>query len=547
MTRAAPFARPRTILLALAVTASALPTAAYAQAAAAAGKFVMAIGAVQVQRGRTVLQVRTGNEVRQGDTIRTAPGSSAQVWLSDGSMVAIREKSEFRIDSYHYKKEEPAGAMGLLTSIVKGGARLLTGAVGKANPAGVKVNTRVALIGIRGTGFDLMDCVDQCEDDGQQAAPGLYGSVFEGQISVTNENGTDSSNSGETFYISSRTAALLRLDRQPTFMADPVSISGGGQSTSEVSPPDIAATVPSMAMDQGPIRVEVNTVAQVPATPPLQADALVVPATTYNLSSKGNSVPVTSSGSTVALISAEYNPTTGDRNVTNFLSHVALGTTGSAITSITYPIVPSFPGYAIQGHTARLMEGGSDQGVVSWGRWADGSLLIGSWSGTASSPQSVTLEAKQGFHWLVGMPTTTAVPNGTYSFSLIGATTPTETRVGTPGGWAVTGGSLVANLTAATVTGSLDLFATQPEGYGYFGMGITASLANGITGQPIPIATAVNKLTGSLNLCTATCAGAGNLLFFGNDPAKPASHAGVTYDFNTGQGFLVQGLAVFGR
>lgn len=520
---------------------------AQAQAASAnAGRFVLAVGAVQVQRGGQVIQARTGLPIRSGDVIRTAPASSAQLWFTDGSMLAIRERSEFRVDSYRYV---PGGTgSSQVTSIVKGGARMLTGAIGRANPSSVKVNTRVSLIGIRGTGFDLVDCTGQCIDNDQTASEGLYGTVFEGAISLTNQNGEDSVLNGKTFYVASTSAPVVLLDRQPTFLAEPVAMIGAGEPTSDVPPPDVPASVPAMAEQESSLVVaSPNQILQVQMPPPKQADALTVPAVTFSGTSQGSGGTLASGGASVlSLMSAEYNPVTGERNVENLLSPVRVSQAGQ-VTAITFPRVPSFPGYAIAGYTARLMEGGSDASVVSWGRWADGSLLLGGWSGTTASPKPLTLEKNQGFHWIVGQATTIAVPKGVYSFSLIGATAPTETRIGALGGWTVTRGSLTADLNAALLSGSMELFASRSDGYGYFGMDISGSLAAGITGASIPLGVAVNKLTGSLDLCTATCAGVGRVTFFGNDPAKPASHAGVTYDFNTGQGFLVQGAAVFGR
>ncbi|MEN9683027.1 MAG: hypothetical protein RLZZ427_778 [Pseudomonadota bacterium] len=535
----------RKLLLALACAG--LPTGAWAQNAPAAGRFVLAVGAVQVQRGGSLLQARPGFEVRSGDTIRTAPASSAQVWMTDGSMLAVRERSEFRLDSYRYAPK--GGGSSQVTSIVKGGARMLTGAIGKANPAAVKVNTRVALIGIRGTGFDLVDCADQCIDGQQPADPGLYGTVFEGQISVTNENGADGILTGKTFYVASKSAPVVLLDHQPTFLAEPVNMVGAGEPTADVPPPDVPASVPDVPVASQLPRIESPYVmAKVQMPPPAQADALTIPATSFSGAAQGNGGTLASAGvATISLLSAEYNPVTGDRNVANTLSPVSVAYQGSVITGIRYPRVPSFPGYVIGGYTAKLIEGGTDSGVVSWGRWADGSVLIGGWSGTTASPTPLTLEKNQGFHWIVGDVTRIAVPQGIYNFSLIGATTPTETRANAAGGWLVTKGSLVADLNAAKLSGSLQLFVSQAAGYGYFGLDFTGSLAGGITSTPVALDVGVNKLTGSINLCTATCAGTGKLEFFGNDPAKPASHAGMTYDFNPGQGFVVQGAAVFGR
>lgn len=524
-----------------------LPTLAQAQQPPAAGRVVLAVGAVQIQRGREVLQARTGVPVRSGDTIVTAPASSAQVWLTDGSMVAVRERSQFRLDSYRY---DPKGnGSNQVTSIVKGGARMVTGAIGKANPAAVKVNTRVALIGIRGTGFDMVDCMDQCIDGQATADSGLYGTVFEGRISVTNESGGMAVLTGKTFYVATKDSPVMMLDRQPTFLAEPVDLMAGGEPTSDIASPDVAVSVPDVPVSsQLPPAETPQTVSPILAPPPQQVDAFVAPATVASTAKQGNGIALNSSANAgVSLLSAEYEPTTGRRNIVNYLAAVMVAETGGAVTGITYPRDPLFPGYVIGGYSAKLMEGGFDSGVVGWGRWADGTLLIGAWSGTPADPKPISLEKNQGFHWIVGEQTRIAVPNDIYRFNLIGATTPTETRSSAPGGWSVTKGELTVNLSAATLAGTMELFVTRLDGYGYFGLDIAGSLAGGINSRPVPLQIEVNKMTGSIDLCTAICAGTGQLSFFGNDPAKPASHAGMTYEFNTGQGYVVQAAAIFGR
>ena len=57
------------------------------------------------------------------------------------------------------------------------------------------------------------------------------------------------------------------------------------------------------------------------------------------------------------------------------------------------------------------------------------------------------------------------------------------------------------------------------------------------------VTTMVSKISGSLATCSAGCAGAGNVGFYGN-PSPTA--AGLSYNFNTGSN-VVQGVAVFKR
>ena len=522
-----------------------MPLSAQAQAVASAGRIVLAAGSVQLVRGGAVSPARGGMDLRAGDVIRTAPSSSAQLWFQDGGMVAVREKSEFRIESYSYSKDARPASMSNVTTLVKGGARVMTGAIAKANPDAIKVNTRVATIGIRGTGFDLLDCVDQCfEDTGAGAKAGLYGAVYEGQVVITNQAGESDLLVSQVFYVASAVSPVVRLPVQPNFLAEPAAEGGMGKSTEAVEPPDApieAPAAPAQIVQSAPV----ETVAQVRLPPPQQADVLSVPKVIFNKTDQGNGSPLDSTVSSLSFQSAEYNPVTGERNVENFIRGMKATYTDGKLVAVTYPPIPNFLGYVIKGYTARQLEGGSDQSVVAWGRWADGTLLIGGWSGSPNRITPLTLSANQGFHWLVGDTSKTLPTGGVYEFNLIGATVPTETRADAGGGWAVTGGKLTADLLAAKLSGTLNLYLNRDQLYGFFDMKFNSTSAL-VAGSQIGIATAVDRTGGSINICTATCNGLGTVMFYGNNPAKPASHVGMTYDFNAGD-YFVQGVAVFNR
>jgi hypothetical protein len=516
-----------------------------AQTAQPAGRVVLAAGAVQLVRGGNAQQVKMGMDVRAGDVIRTAPKSTAQLWLRDGSMIAVRERSEFRLDTFSYAPGAPAAGAASVSSIVKGGARFLTGAVGKANPKAVQVNTRVATIGIRGTGYDLIDCVDQCfEETGQPAKPGLYGSVYEGVILVTNESGETDVIKSQSFFLADRQSALVPLPVQPSFLAEPTSGEGSGKSTADVEPVDVPVDAPAGEMAQVN-QLPTDKIANIPAPPPQQPDTLTRPEIVYSELGLGDGVPLSTTGSGYTLVSAEYNPLTGEQNVENSIRNLQLGYSGNTLESITVPLFPSFPGYVIRGYTAQFKEGGSDAGVLAWGRWADGTALLGNWSGRSSAPKPIELSAAQGFHWIVGQETLTLPSPAVYQFSLIGATTPTEARAMALPGWTVTAGSMTADLNVGRLSGNLTLYLAREEGYGYFDLGFQSRGAL-VAGSGVSLATAVTRLNGSATICTAVCDGVGQILFFGNDPAKLASHAGLTYNFNTGE-YLVEGAAVFKR
>lgn len=521
------------------------PSLVIAQAAQPAGRLVLASGAVQVIRAGATLQGKMGIDIRPGDTIRTAPKSRAQLWLRDGSMVSIREKSEYRLDAYSYRPEAPESGASNVSSIVKGGARFLSGALAKANPKAVQVKTRVATIGIRGTGYDLIDCIDQCFDDsGVAVKPGLYGSVYEGLIVVTNDAGESDVLKTQSFYVSDKQSRLVQLPTQPNFLSEPATSEGSGKSTSDVEPIDVPVDAPAVGTSQVST-VPADKIANIPAPPPQQIDTLTTPEQILSGPGTGNNIALPAAAANYTLISAEYNPATAEQNVQNVIQNVRISSTANQIDMIKVPLFPNFPGYVIRGYTARFQEGGSDNGTIAWGRWADGTALIGGWSGTAASPTPISLTEAQGFHWIIGEPARTLPSSGVYTFNLIGATVPTETRTNAELGWSVTAGSLTADLTNARISGQMTLYLARSEGYGYFDMRFASNGAIA-AGIPTMLDTNVTRLNGSAVICTAACGGVGRLLFFGNDPAKPAQQAGMTYNFNVGT-YLVTGAAAFGR
>lgn len=112
-----------------------------------------------------------------GDRIVTGPAGRAQLKFTDGAIVALKPASELRVDDYAYTAN--GGEQKSVMSLVKGGFRTVTGAVGKNNRAGYKVSTPVATIGIRGTFY---------ESNFDENA-GLSLGVWDGGIVVCNDEG----------------------------------------------------------------------------------------------------------------------------------------------------------------------------------------------------------------------------------------------------------------------------------------------------------------------------------------------------------------------
>lgn len=107
-------------------------------------------GAVQVQTGSAPARaLRTGDVVRQGDTITTGPLSSAVLKFEDGQVAALTANSKMTVTAYQYNPRTGSG--NVLLSLIDGGMRAITGLIGRRTPNNVAYRAATATIGIRGT------------------------------------------------------------------------------------------------------------------------------------------------------------------------------------------------------------------------------------------------------------------------------------------------------------------------------------------------------------------------------------------------------------
>ena len=167
-------------LLCVAVCAAAIALPALAEPA---GKVLSADGDALVLRGSQILRLSRGAGVESGDQIHTGSDGKVLIVFTDSGLVWIRANSDFVVDEYSYAQGRHEAAF---FSLLKGGARSITGLIGRRTRSNFRLRVPVATIGIRGTDFSVVMCQIDCSDsDGSIAAKGLYGEVIEGRIAVT--------------------------------------------------------------------------------------------------------------------------------------------------------------------------------------------------------------------------------------------------------------------------------------------------------------------------------------------------------------------------
>ena len=176
------------------------PMAAYADA----GRFQFVYGKVEViGTDGSSRPAKRGLQVREGETIRTSRRSAAQLKMVDGAALAVRPRTEVRIDQYSYERKPKKDRS--FFSLVRGTFRAITGLIGRNNRESYKVRTATATIGIRGSDGLI----------GHNPATGLTAvRTFDGGHSLTapNQNGDP-----VTVQVNAGQIAIARPGQAPTF------------------------------------------------------------------------------------------------------------------------------------------------------------------------------------------------------------------------------------------------------------------------------------------------------------------------------------------
>lgn len=185
----------------LTLLASAMAAAVSGQALGeTAGKVSFVIGNVTASSpDGTSRSLRRGDAINGGDRIETR-GGRLQIRFSDGGFVALQPNTVFGVDQYLYANKPPEETS-LFFSLLRGGMRTVTGAIGKVNKQSYKVRTPVATIGIRGTGY-------RASTDGSRTLV----SVGSGLVIVENELGNMTAGAGQNIVATNGAAPTLSTE-----------------------------------------------------------------------------------------------------------------------------------------------------------------------------------------------------------------------------------------------------------------------------------------------------------------------------------------------
>lgn len=123
------------------------------------------------------------DEIYKGDKITTQKDTELVIRMIDGTVLAMRPNTQITLTDFKFNRKN-SKKDNMLVKLLKGGMRIVTGAIGKKNPKKVKFKTPTATIGIRGTDFEL-----SVIEAGGAASAGTYNKVYYGATYLENAQG----------------------------------------------------------------------------------------------------------------------------------------------------------------------------------------------------------------------------------------------------------------------------------------------------------------------------------------------------------------------
>lgn len=172
-------------------------------------------GAVTIATGTNTRDARQSEVVREGDIVTTAAGGEVLIKMKDNALFALRQNTQFRFTEYKFDNQ---AADNSLTHLVKGAVRVVSGLIGKAQPARVRLTTPTATVGIRGTDYE----VSLVTEDSAAGQAGTYNLVNDGATTLELSTGeridvTREQTGFAPAQILQGVARVLLLREKPTF------------------------------------------------------------------------------------------------------------------------------------------------------------------------------------------------------------------------------------------------------------------------------------------------------------------------------------------
>jgi FecR protein len=378
-----------------------------ASALAASGQFTYVTGDVFVEsQGRRTPATR-GTEVNPGDVVVTGANGLAQLTMIDQAKLSLRVNSQLRIERYQRVAGENDGA---ILALLRGTLRTFTGLLSVRNRDQYQMRTRVATVGIRGSGNIMTHTDDNI--------PTTINHTIEGSHAVNNIEGNF-----QPIITSPNDTVRVQLGKPPELIPTPLEL------LAAVTGLDGSETNDAEA-NQQPLFPRINIVGGNGLGYTFVDTKIGVAPDPIPLQDVG----IASGGATFSNQAVISDLTLDTRNLRGYRAYA--GEQSGAVVTLN--------GGTIADAGSVSLGAGN---IITWGRWnsADGVTVSGQ---ALQSPGSV--------HWIyanAGYPAYLSdVLTGTASYQRVGATTPTN-QLGTLGSLVTT--ILDVNFTARTLNATI--------------------------------------------------------------------------------------------
>lgn len=132
---------------------------AWAQSAGVV-EFARGVGSAQMP-GQVPRTLGQGLPLNEGDRLTLSENASAIIRLNDGTRMTLRPNSELVLEQFRFKEAAPDNSM--VTQLLRGGFKAVTGEISKGSANAAQVKTANATIKIHGTDFDARICAQDCK------------------------------------------------------------------------------------------------------------------------------------------------------------------------------------------------------------------------------------------------------------------------------------------------------------------------------------------------------------------------------------------------
>lgn len=151
------------------------------------GSVGLVVGKVTNQKNEVL---KPGDNIFFGDVIKADSQSKSQVLLLDETVITLGEQTSITMDEFIYDPNDQSGK--IVSTVLKGSIKVLSGKVSKGNPEDLIINTPAGTIGTRGTEFQTIVDEDEGTSKVLLIGPGENNSLGlrPGAVEVSNELGS---------------------------------------------------------------------------------------------------------------------------------------------------------------------------------------------------------------------------------------------------------------------------------------------------------------------------------------------------------------------